>query len=149
GGLLLHERLGALGLDGPLAPRRERGHGHHQRGRVREALRRRRRSEGAPPRRRARSRRGRMTAESKRQRTFVLEVDPGRSIAEAHLELASAQEVSLGHVSGFGVLRSATLDLPAADGGRTDAYALEGPFELLALSGRVAAAGAHPSVDLS
>jgi predicted DNA-binding protein with PD1-like motif len=88
-------------------------------------------------------------AENKRKRTFVLRVDPEESIVESLRELARSREISEGHVSGFGVLRSATINLPAASGGRTDAFPLEGPFEILALTGRVASNEGEPVVEVS
>jgi predicted DNA-binding protein with PD1-like motif len=86
--------------------------------------------------------------ESKRQRTFVVRVERDESIVESLLELASSQEVVVGRVSGSGVLRAATLDLPKSGGGRTDAYVLEGPFELLALSGKVTLGDDGPTAEL-
>jgi predicted DNA-binding protein with PD1-like motif len=87
--------------------------------------------------------------ESKRQRTFLVRVPRDASLVESILELASSQEIMHGRVSGSGVLREVTLDLPSADGGRTAAYALDGPFELLALSGKVTFGVAGPAAELS
>jgi predicted DNA-binding protein with PD1-like motif len=88
-------------------------------------------------------------AENKRKRTFVVRVEPGESLVESLREVARTREVLEGHVSGFGVLRSATIDLPAASGGRTDAFPLEGPFEILALAGKVASREGEPVVEVS
>jgi len=89
-----------------------------------------------------------MSIESRRERRFIVRVGRGESVLAALSEQVRELEVSLGHVSGFGVLRSVKLDLPTAAGGRTGAYALEGPFEILAVSGRVRGVD-EISVDLA